>query len=159
MLIYTISNNKIFFQFFQVKDKYIFKLYQMVIMKKLTKQYIELWKEYEEFLKINKLQESDVIYVYFIYYDRCVNNNCLKYKPGLTQEECRMYNLTVDDDCNCIMTDNGFGTIYIKLKNKTIMGFRATKQCMKPNNHRFVNQWNVTIENLSNNHCELLKGI
>ena len=49
-------SNMIYFQFFQVKDKYIFKLYQMVIMKKLTKQHTELWKEYEEFLKKNTIK-------------------------------------------------------------------------------------------------------
>jgi hypothetical protein len=131
----------------------------MAIIKKLIKQYTELWKEYEEFLRRNKLEQCDVVQVCFIYYDRHLNKNCLKYKADLTQEECCMYNLTVDDDSNWILTDNGFGTIYVKLTNNTIFGFRCTEQCMKAQNYRFINQWIMITTNLSEKRYALLEGM
>ncbi len=131
----------------------------MGIIKKLTKEYTELWKEYEEFLKINKLQHNDVIQVHFIYYDGHLNKNCFKYKSDLTHRECCMYNLTVDNDCNCILTDNGFGMIYVKLTNKTIFGFRCTEQCMKSQNYRFLNQHAIITTHLSEKLYGLLEGM
>lgn len=128
-------------------------------IKNLINQYSQLWDEYQDFLIKNKLQTTDVSKVCFIYYDRLFNNNCLKYKPNLTQEECSMYNLTVDDDCNWILTDNGYGTIYVKLKTDTIVGFRCANECMKPINFRFLNQWLVTSSNLSKNHYKLLQEL
>lgn len=131
----------------------------MPLIKKLSNKYVELWKEYEEFLKRNKLCMSDDMEVYFVYYDKFINKNCLKYKPTLTKEECSMYNLTVDNDCNWIITDNDYGTLYVKLKNKIIIGFRCSEQCMKSQNYRFLNQWEVTTKNIVNSHYELLKSI
>jgi hypothetical protein len=70
-----------------------------------------------------------------------------------------MYNLTVDDDCNWIITDNDHGTIYIKLINNTMIAFRCTQQCRKPKNYRFLNQWSAISTNISNNHYNLLREI
>lgn len=131
----------------------------MINIKKLTSEYTELWKEYEEFLKRMKLQEADVVEIYFIYYIGLLNKNCLSCEPNLTQEECSMYNLTVDDDCNWILTDNEYGTIYIKLINNTIIAFRCTQQCMKDKNYRFLNQWSGINTNISKNHYNLLREI
>ena len=132
----------------------------MTNIKKLTNKYTELWKEYEVFLKKNQLQETDIMEVYFIYYNGLLNKNCLECKPNLTQKECSMYNLTVDNNCNWIITDNDYGTIYVKLINNIIIAFRCTKQCMKPKKYRFLNQWKIiNKKNISTNHYNLLKEI
>jgi hypothetical protein len=128
-------------------------------IKKLTKQHTELWKEYTEFLQRNNIEESDVVDVSFIYYVRLLNKNCLTCKPNLTKEECSMYDLTVDDDCNWIIADNDYGTIYVKLKNNIKVAFRCTNQCLKSKKYRFLNQWNAENTNISINHYNLLKGI
>jgi hypothetical protein len=67
-----------------------------------------------------------------------------------------MYNITVDDDCNWILKDNEYGTLYAKLKTGTIIGFRCSNECLKPINFRFLNQWIVTPGNISKNHYRLL---
>jgi hypothetical protein len=127
----------------------------MPVLKQLTKNNAELWKEYEKFLEINKLTEKDVINVCFIYGDKYLNKGCLSYNPNLTNEECCMYNLTVDDDCNRILVDNDYGTIYVKLKND-IVAFRCTNYCLKSKNYRFLNQWIVDKVNMPRHHFGLL---
>jgi hypothetical protein len=128
----------------------------MPVLKRLTKNNAELWKEYEKFLEINKLNENDVTNVCFIYGDKYLNKGCLNYNPNLTNEECCMYNLTVDDDCNQILVDNDYGTIYVKIKNNMI-AFRCTNYYLKPKQYRFLNQWIVNKVNIPQLHLDLLK--
>lgn len=127
----------------------------MPIIKQLTKHYTELWKEYEKFLEINKINEKDVINVCFIYRTKFFNKVCLKCNQNLTKEECCMYNYTVDDDCNRILVDNDYGTIYVKLKDN-IVAFRCTNYCLSPKEYRFLNQWIIDKVNIPTNHYELL---
>jgi hypothetical protein len=106
----------------------------------LTIHHTELWKEYKKFIEINKLNETGV--VYFVYSENMYNKECYNYNSNITDEECCMYNWTVDDDCNGILVDNEYGTLYTKIKND-IIGFRCTNECLKSKNHRFLNQWIV----------------
>jgi len=129
----------------------------MPTIKKLTNKYTELYKEYQEFLKRNKLRENDVLGVLFIYSLKYYNKNCLLCKPELTVEECSMYDLTVDDDCNWIITDNDYGTIYVKLADKTI-AFRCGEECLKPKNYRFLNQWTADKNNTPESHYKFLQS-
>lgn len=114
----------------------------MPIIKQLTKNYTELWKEYMKFLEMNRLKETDISKVYFIYSEQHFNNGCLECNPKLTKEECCMYNYTVDNDYNKILVDNEHGTIYIKYQNEKF-AFRCTNFCLKPQTYRFLNQWIV----------------
>lgn len=129
----------------------------MPIIKQLTKNHSELWKEYLKFLEMNKLNDSEISKVYFIYTEQSYNKSCLELNSNLTKEECCMYNYTVDNDCNGILVDNECGTIYIKLKNG-IVAFRCTNYCLKPKNYRFLNQWLVNSNNTSSKHLFLLNS-
>jgi hypothetical protein len=125
-------------------------------IKKLTTKYPELYKEYTEFIKRNNIDVNNVELTYFIYSNKFYNKNCFECKNKLTQVECSMYNLTIDDDEEWILVDNDYGTIYIKLTNGTIIGFRCANECLKPKNYRFLNQWIVDDNNILNSHYELL---
>lgn len=129
----------------------------MPTITKLTYKYKELYKEYKEFIERNQLKENDILQVQFIYSNRFYNRNCLKCKPELTQEECTMYNLTVDDDQEWILVDNEYGTIYVQLVDNLVIGFRCGEECLKPKNHRFLNQWIVTKNNIPDAHYQLLR--
>jgi hypothetical protein len=143
--------------FFLVKDIRNIFLYKMPIIKKLTNEYLELYKEYLEFLTLNEIKEKDVLQVYFIYSNRYYNKNCLLYNSNLTMEECSMYNLTVDDDSNCIITNNFSAKIYVKLMDGTIISFRCTQEPMKSRNERSLIQKIVNKNNLSSTHYKLLQ--
>lgn len=123
----------------------------------LTHIYTELWKEYLYFLQKNNIFESDVANVYFIYYDKSFNIHCLNANDKLTKEECHMYDLTVDDDCNYILTDNNLGTIYVKLTNGFVFAFRSTNHCLYSKNYRFLNEWYINENNIKKSHLVLLK--
>jgi hypothetical protein len=96
------------------------------------------------FLEKNNLTESNIIKICFIYSDDNYNKNCLDCINNLTKEECSMYNLTIDDDCNRILVSNGYGIIYAQFKNKQIIGFRCANYCLKPKTYRFLEQSIVT---------------
>lgn len=127
----------------------------MRILKNLTDEYSELWKEYQEFLKLYNLTENNVEKVCFIFFEKCLNKGCLKINPNLRYEEQCMYNYSVDDDVNPILVDNDYGSIYVKLKNNKIYGFRCCNHCLKPQTFKFLNIW--TEKNMSKNQIVLLK--
>lgn len=128
----------------------------MKVIKNLTQKYTELWKEYQEFLKLNNLTENDVTRISFIFSDKNLNKECLTVNPSLTYEELCMYNYSVDDDTNRILVDNDYGSIYIKLKNNHVFGFRCSNYCLKPKTFRFLNMWNCN--NLTNNQMTFLQN-
>ena len=78
-------------------------------------------------------------------------------KSELTEEECSMYNLTVDENGEWILVDNDYGAIYVQLIDNTIIGFRCGKECLKPKHYRFLNQWTVNKNNISDVRYQLLK--
>lgn len=125
-------------------------------IKKLSDKYTELYKEYTEFLQRNNFDENTITEVYFIYSKKFYNKNCFYCNKKLTEEECSMYNLTVDDNEEWILVDNDYGTIYVKLPDNTIIGFRCGEQCLQRKNYRFLNQWVVDNSNTPNSHYELL---
>jgi len=127
----------------------------MKILKNLTNKYSELWKEYQEFLKLNNLTENNIVKVCFVFFDKSLNKGCLTINPNLTYEEQCMYNYSVDDDANRILVDNDYGSIYVKLNNNKVYGFRCCNHCLKPKNFRFLNVW--TEKNMSKNQITLLK--
>jgi hypothetical protein len=129
----------------------------MLTIKKLTTKYKELYKEYEEFLKRNDLEETDILQVQFIYSNEHLNKNCLTCKPELTREECSMYNLTIDDNTEQIIVDNEHGAIYVQLVKKTVIGFRCGNSCLKSKNDRLLNQWIIANNKSTNIHYQLLK--
>jgi hypothetical protein len=128
----------------------------MLMIKQLTNNYEELYKEYKDFLIKNNLTENDILQIHFVYLINTYNKNCLKSKPNLTKEECFMYNLTVSDDCEWINVDNNYGMIYAQLKNKKIIAFRSTETCLKPKQFRTLKQRIVNIDE-KNEHLQLLK--
>ena len=126
-------------------------------IKKLTSKYTELYREYQEFLIINKLKETDVLQVNFIYSTKFYNKNCLICNPKLTEEECSMYNLTVDIDGEWIIVDNEHSKIYVQLTNKIVVSFRCGQECLQSKNNRLLNQAIIGNDNISNKHYYLLK--
>ena len=129
----------------------------MITIIKLCNEYKELYKEYQEFLKINKLVENDILQVQFIFSTNLYNKNCLNYNPNLTYEECSMYNLTVDDNGEWILVDNDYGVIYVQYVSNKVIGFRCGEQCIKPKNCRFLNQRTIEKNKISDAHYQLLK--
>ena len=127
----------------------------MAVKKQLSPNYTELWQEYLKFLEMNNLRETDISKVCFIYTDRMLNMECVKCNPKLSADECCMYNWTIDDDCNRILVDNDYGTIYAKINND-IIAFRCTNYCLKSKSYRFLNQWIVNKKNTSSRRLDLL---
>jgi hypothetical protein len=103
----------------------------------LTPYYKHLWSEYKAFLECNEVDEKQIFRVYWIWNKKLSNNNCLLYDKYMSEEETSMYNLTIDNNHDYILTSNEKSYIYIELEDQTIL-FRCGNICLQPSNYRFV---------------------